>query len=103
MYNLIIHQSKQGCPYIVYMNVGKNIGTGMLVLLPSVNRLGFKSREIPTFSFYIDWFTRNYKDQNDSKLPENGLRAHILKFYVLQGRHGKGTQMNIGEFVLRLK
>ena len=86
------------------MHVGQNIGTGMLVLLPSVNTLRFKSQEIPTFSFYIDWFTRNYKDQTDSKLPESGLCAHIiLKTRVLQGRHGKGTQLNIGEFVLRQK
>ena len=84
------------------MHVDKNIGTGMLVLLPFVNTLHFKSRKIPTFSFYIDWFTQNYKDQTDSKLPESGLCAHIiLKTRVLQGRHGKGTQLNIGEFVLR--
>ena len=85
-------------------HLGKNIGTGMLVLLPSVNTLGFKSRENPTFSFYIDWFTRNYKDQTDSKHPESGLCAGIiLKICVLQGRHGKGTQLNIREFVLRQK
>ena len=63
MYILPTHQSKQRCPYnIAYMHVGKNIGTGMLVLLTSVNLLGFKSQEIPTFSSYIYWFTRNYKD-----------------------------------------
>ena len=28
--------------------------------------------EIPTFSFYIDWFTGNYKDQSDSNLPDSG-------------------------------
>ena len=77
MNSLITHQSKQRCPYIAYMHVGKNIGTGMLVLLPSVNTLCFQSREIPTFSFYIDWFTRNYMDQTDSKLPES-VSAHIL-------------------------
>ena len=76
------------------MHVGKNIGSGMLVLLPSVNMLSFKSQEIPTFSFYINWFTRNYKDKTDSKLLESGLCAHsILKTCVLQGRHGKGTQL----------
>ena len=61
----------------------------MIVLLPSVNRLHFYRREIPTFSFYIDWFTRNYKYQTDSKLPESGLCAHI----ILQGRHGKLRQL----------
>ena len=81
------------------MHIGKNIGTGMLVLKPSVNMLRFKSREIPTFSFYIDWFTQNYKDLTVSKLPESGLCPHIF----LQRRHGKGTQLNIGEFVLRQK
>ena len=86
------------------MHVGKNIETGVLVLLPSVNMLRFKSPEIPTFSFYIDWFTQNNMDQTDSKLPESGLCAHIiLKTCVLQRRHGKGTQLNIGEFVLRQK
>ena len=86
------------------MHADKNIGTGMLVLLPSVNTLCFKSRKIPIFSFYIDWFTRNYKDQTDSKLPESGLCVHIImKTHVLQGRHGKGMQLNIGEFVLRQK
>ena len=59
------------------MHIGKIIGTGMIVFLPSVNTLGFKSQENPTFSFYIDWFKRNYKDQTDSKLPESGLCAHI--------------------------
>ena len=79
------------------MQEGKNIGTGMLVLLSSVNTLRFKSREILSFSFYIDWFTRNYKDQTDSKLPVSGFCANtILKTGVLQGRHGKGMQMNIG-------
>ena len=85
------------------MHIGKKIGTGMLVLLPSVNTLRFKSRENPTFSFFIDWFTQNYMDQPDSKLPESGLCAHILKSRVLQGRHGKGMHLNIGEFVLRQK
>ena len=86
------------------MHIGKNTGTGMIVLLPSVNKLHFYIREIPTFSFYIDWFTQNYKDQSDSKLPKSGLCAHIfLKTRVLQGRHGKGTQLNIGEFLLRKK
>ena len=67
------------------MHVGKNIGTGMLVLLLSVITLRLKSQEIPTFSFYIDWFTRNYKDQADSKLLESGLCAYIiLKTHVLQ-------------------
>ena len=62
------------------------------------------SREIPTFSFYIDWFTQKYKDQTDSKLPESSLCAHIiLKTRVLQGRHGKETQLNFGEFVFRQK
>ena len=106
MFTLITHQSKQRCPYmyIAYMHVGKNIGTGMLVLLPSVNMLRFKSREIPTFSFCIDWFIRNYKAQTDSKLPESCLCAQIiLKTFVLQGRFGKGAQLNIGEFVLRQK
>ena len=86
------------------MYICKNIRTWMLVLLPPVNMLRFKSKEIPTFSFYIDWFTQNYKDQTDRKLPKSGLCAHIiLKTPVLQGTHGKGTQMNIGEFVLRQK
>ena len=87
------------------MHVGKNIRTGMLVLLPGMcKHVALHGREIPTFSFYIDWFTRNYKDQTDSKLPESGLCAHIiLKTCVLQGRHGKGTQLNIREFVLRQK
>ena len=40
----------------------------------------------------------------DSKLPKSGLCAHIiLKTCVLQGGPGKGTQLNIGEFVLRQK
>ena len=86
------------------MHIGKNIGKGTIVLLPSVNTLRFKSREIPTFSFYIDWFTRNYKDQTDRELPESGLCSHvILKTCVLEGRHGKGMQLNFGEFVLRQK
>ena len=60
------------------------------------------SREIPTFSFYIDWFTQKYKDQTDSKLPESGLCAHIiLKTCVLQGRHGEEMQLSFGEFVSR--
>ena len=72
MYILTTHQSKQRCPYnIAYMHVGKNIGTGMLVLLTSVNLLGFKSQEIPTFSSYIYWFTRNYKDLTDCNLPNS--------------------------------
>ena len=76
----------------------------MIVLLPSVNTLCFEVREIPTFSFYIDWFTQNYKDQSDSKLPKSGLCTHIiLKTHVLQGRHGKVMQLNIGEFLLRQK
>ena len=37
------------------MQVGNNIGTGIIVLLPCVNTLRFRIREIPTFSFYIDW------------------------------------------------
>ena len=84
------------------MHVGKNIGAWILVLLPSVNTLRFKSREIPPFSFYVDWFTQNYKDQTDSKLPESGLCIHSEN-QVLQGRHDKGTQLNTGEFVLRQK
>ena len=60
------------------------------------------SREIPTFSFYIDWSTRNYKNQTDSKVPGSGLCVHIiLKKCVLQGRHGKGMQLNHRAFVLR--
>ena len=46
----------------IYLQVDKNIGEGLIILLSSVNTLRFKSREIPTFSFYIDWFTQNYKD-----------------------------------------
>ena len=86
------------------MHIGKNTRTGMLVLLQPVNMFRFKSKEIPTFSFYIDWFTQIYKAQTDSKLSKSGLCAHIiLKTRVLQGRLGKETQMNIGEFVLRQK
>ena len=60
--------------------------------------------QIHTFSFHIDWFTPNYKDKTDSKLTESGLCTHIIqKTCVLQERHGKGTQLNIGEFVLRQK
>ena len=84
------------------MHVGKNIETVMIVLFPSVNTLHFQSQEIPTFSFYIDWFIVNYKDQTDNKLPESGLCAHItLKTDVLRGRNGKGT--TVEEFVLRQK
>ena len=55
------------------------------------------------FSFYIDWFTQNYKGQTDSKLPESGLCAHtILKTCVLQRRHGKGDATeHWGVFLLR--
>ena len=66
--------------------------------------LPFKSGEIPTYSFYIEWFTQNNKDQTDNKLPESGLCSHIiLKTCVLQGRHGKEMQLNIEEYVLRQK
>ena len=86
------------------MHSDKNIGTGIIVLLPSVKPLLFKSWEISISSFYVDWFTRNYKDRTDSKLPESDLCPHIiLKTRVCQGRKGKWTQMNIGEFVLRQK
>ena len=65
------------------MDKDKNIGTGMIVLLPSV-MMCFSSRETPTFCFYIDWFTLNYKDKTESKLPESGLCTHvILKTCVL--------------------
>ena len=63
MYSLITHQSKRQCPYIY------------------ARRLEYWNREFPIFSFYIDWFTRNYKDQTDSKLPGSGLCTHR----VLQG------------------
>ena len=69
MLSLIIHQSKRGCPYARR----QDYGTGMIVFLPSLNTLRFKSQKIPTFSFYIDWFKLNYKDQTDSKLPKSGL------------------------------
>ena len=49
-----------------------------------------KSRNSPTLSFYIDWFTRNYKDQTESKLPKSDLDTYILKTGFHQGRHGKG-------------
>ena len=73
MLSLIIHQSKRGCPYARR----QDYGTGMIVFLPSLNTLRFKCQKIPTFSFYIDWFKLNYKDQTDSKLPKSGLCAHI--------------------------
>ena len=48
--------------------------------------------------------SHKYKDQTDSKLPQSGLCTYImLKTHVLQGRHGKGTQLNIGGFLLRQK
>ena len=51
-----------------------------------------------------DWFTQNYNDQSGSKLPGSGLVAYInVKTRVLQGRLGKGTQLNIWEFLLRQK
>ena len=60
------------------MHVGKNIGIGLIVLLPSVN---------------------TKLQGSDSKLPESGLCAHIvLKTCVVQGGHGKGMQLNIGSF-----
>ena len=53
-----------------------------LFLLPFINMLLF--REISTFAFNFDWFTWNYKDQTDSKLPESGFCTHIiLKTHVL--------------------
>ena len=39
MYSLVTHLSKQQVP--IYMQEGKNIRTGMVVLLPSVNTLHF--------------------------------------------------------------
>ena len=63
-----------------------------------------KSEKFLFSVFYIDWFIRNCKDQTDSKLPKSGLCALIiLKTHVLQWRHGKGTHLNIGEFLLRQK
>ena len=51
MYSLISDHSLIKTAMSLYMHVGKNIGTGMIVLLPSVNTLRFYIREIPTFSF----------------------------------------------------
>ena len=66
-----------------------------LFLLPSVNTLLF--REISTFPFNFDWFTWNYKDQTDSKLPERGFCEQIiLKTRVLQGDMLRGCNRTLG-------
>ena len=77
MYSLITDQSKQQSPYIAYMQVGKNIGTGMLVILPSVNTLRFKSQVIPTL---VSTITGEH-EITMTKLMANSSRvvsAHIL-------------------------
>ena len=83
----------------LYINVGKNIGTGITMIvfiaINFVNTLLF--REISTFTFYFDWFTWNYKDQTDSKLPESGFCTHIvLKTHVLQGDMLRGRNRTLG-------
>ena len=46
--------------------------------IPSEGTGNFSAMLYFATAIYIDWFTQNYKEQSDSKLPESGLCAHII-------------------------
>ena len=71
------------------MHLGKNIGTGLIVLLPSVSMLRFESSSVSTLTGSYD-ITRNKLIAN----PQSGLCAHIiLKTCFFKEDNGKGMQL----------
>ena len=81
----------------IYIQLGKNIGTGMTFFIAICEHTA-----LPSYSTLTG--TRNYKDQTDSKLPESDFCAHIiLTTHVPKGRHGKGMQLNIGGVCIEAK
>ena len=94
LYSLITYQSKQRCPYACrqeYWNRDE------CFIAMSKHAALLKLRNSSS-SFNIDWFTRNYSDQTDSKLPESGLCTHIILKTCDMVRNA-----TVGEFVLRQK
>ena len=69
MYSLITHQSKLQCPYARRQEYWSRRDCFIVIC----KHTALYSLEIPTFSFYSDWFSRHYKDQTDNKLPKSGL------------------------------
>ena len=55
----------------IYMHVGKNIGRGMIVLLPSVNTLRFKSQKYSYFQFLQGYRLTFFRQEQAGPLKQN--------------------------------
>ena len=65
-------------------------------------------QEITSFSFYLDWFTRNYKDRiNSQPLCTNSSENVFFKEEMARGRNCLGvcieTCINFGRFTNQFK